>query len=71
MPVKSIECILWRIQDFPEGSPTPGFGGHQSTVYSVFLENCMKMKKSWPRRGRVSLAAPRSVTGIVIRFERK
>ena len=54
----------WRIQDFPEeGALTPK-GGHQSIIWPIFPENCMKMKKFWARGGgRASLALPlRSAT---------
>ena len=34
----------WRIQDFPEGAPTPNVG-----LFCKFLEeNCMKMKEFGP-----------------------
>ena len=53
----------WRIQDFPEeGALTPRGGGRQPMILSIFAENCMKMKKFWPRGG-ASLAPPlRSAT---------
>ena len=44
-------AIQWRIQDFPEGgAPTLG-GGRQPIICLIFPENCMKMKKFWPRGG--------------------
>ena len=34
----------WRIQDFPEGAPTPK--GSANLLFSKFFaENCMKIKK--------------------------
>ena len=49
----------WRIQDFPEeGALTPK-GGRQPIIWSIFPENCMKMKKFWARGGaRVPRAPP-------------
>ena len=45
------DCLQWRIQDFPEGgAPTPGRGQH--TIWPIFPENCMKMKKIWPGGAR-------------------
>ena len=61
----------WRIQDFPEeGAPTPR-GGRQPMILSIFSENCMKMKKFWPRGGgRASPAPPlRSATVHTFTFE--
>ena len=45
-------CLQWRIQDFLEGgAPIPGGGGRQNAIWPIFPENCMKMKKNWPRGG--------------------
>ena len=50
--------LQWRIQDFSEkGTPTPE-GGHQPITWSIFPENCMKMKKFWVGDGRVPRSNP-------------
>ena len=41
----------WRIQDLPEGAPTPGRGGRQPIIWPIFPENCMKIKKFWAGGG--------------------
>ena len=41
----------WRIQHFPEeGALTPK-GERQPIIWSIFPENCMKMKKFWAGGG--------------------
>ena len=56
--LNSMNMCQWRIQDFPkEGAPTPR-GGRQPMIFSIFAENCMKMKKFWPPGGRASPAPP-------------
>ena len=39
--------MQWRIQDFPEGGPTPKMG----LFFQLFAENCMKMKEFGPPGG--------------------
>ena len=46
----------WRIQDFPEGG-RQSLRRYQTTIWPIFLENCMKMKKFWSRHGRASLTS--------------
>ena len=43
--VQKLVKFQWRIQDFPEGAPTPevGYFAH------FFAESCMKMKEFGPR----------------------
>ena len=37
---------------FPRGGGAPTLrGGRQPTICLIFPENCMKMKKFWPKRG--------------------
>ena len=36
---------------FPRGGCTNPKGGRQPTICLIFPENCMKMKKFWPRGG--------------------
>ena len=47
----------WRIQDFPEEGALIPEGGRQPIIWSIFPENCMKMKKFWAG-GRASLTPP-------------
>ena len=50
--------LQWRIQDFPEeGALTPE-GGRQPIIWSIFPENCMKMKKFWARGGGTRPSRP-------------
>ena len=52
----------WRIQDFPEeGALTPEEGGYQPIIWSIFPENCMKMKKFWARGGDACPSRPPSL----------
>ena len=44
---------------FPRGAANPG-GERQPIIWSIFPENCMKMKKFWAGEGGPSLAPPRS-----------
>ena len=47
----------------PRGGGANPKGGRQPIIWSIFPENCMKMKKFWARGGRASLAPPGSATG--------
>ena len=48
----------WQIQDFAEeGALTPE-GGRQPIIWSIFPENCMKMKKFWAGGASVPRAPP-------------
>ena len=43
--------VQWRIQDFPEGSPTPKVGVQTYYFAILFAENCMKIKEFGPPVG--------------------
>ena len=43
---------------FPRGGCANPKGGRQPTIGLIFPENCMKMKKFWPRGARVPGAPP-------------
>ena len=52
---QNIKTFQWRIQDFPEGAPTPIVGVPTYFFANLFAENCMKMKEFG---GVVSLVPP-------------
>ena len=39
--------IKWRIQDFPKGGVDPKDGDVNLLFWTIFPQNCMKMKKKW------------------------
>ena len=50
-PITYVACYCsGGSQNFPEGTPTAK-REHQPIIWSIFLENCMKMKKFWARGG--------------------
>ena len=45
-----IYASQWRIQDFPDGSANPKWAS-VNYYLAIFTDNCVKIKKIWPRGG--------------------
>ena len=68
LPIPLLAAVIVTVAAFVYQGPVadPGFQrgvnlwGRQPTIWPIFSENCMKMKKYWPRELGVSLVPPRS-----------
>ena len=60
--------LQWRIHDFSDGRRQPRRWGRQSIIWSIFSQNCMKMKETESRGEHASLAPANNLRNEQITF---